>query len=158
MAAVHPFDDGNGRLSRIMMNAELDAGNQSRTIIPTVFRDDYIGALRRLDRANDPSVLIDALRFANDWTSRIDFTDTATVRAQLETTNAFAEEGGTRRLQLPLFRHFPLVNDVPPLQSEGQLGSSPDPTHEQRIAERRRAFDASMDFDEELDHGPTLDF
>jgi Fic/DOC family len=119
VAAVHPFDDGNGRLSRIMMNAELDAGGQSRTIIPTVFRDDYIGALRRLDRANDPSVLIDALRFANDWTSRIDFADTATVRAQLEATNAFAEEGGPRRLQLPPFRHFPLVNDELPLEREG---------------------------------------
>jgi hypothetical protein len=157
VAAVHPFDDGNGRLSRIMMNAELDAGGQSRTIIPTVLRDDYIGALRRLDRANDPSVLIDALRFANDWTSRIDFTDAVTVRAQLEATNAFAEDGGNRRLLLPLFRHFPLVNDVPPLQSEGHLEGDPDPTYEQRIAKRRRTFDASMDFDEELYHEPTLD-
>ena len=59
-----------------------------------------------LDRANDPSVLIDALRFANDWTARIDFTNTSTVRAQLEATNAFAEEGGTERLLLPPFRHF----------------------------------------------------
>jgi Fic family protein len=106
VAAVHPFDDGNGRLSRIMMNAELDAGGQSRTIIPTVFRDDYIGALRRLDRANDPSVLIDALRFANDWSARIDFTNTSTVRAQLEATHAFAEEGSSERLLLPPFRHF----------------------------------------------------
>lgn len=152
VAAVHPFDDGNGRLSRIMMNAELDAGGQSRTIIPTVFRDDYIGALRRLDRANDPSVLIDALRFANDWTSRIDFADTATVRAQLEATNAFADEGGTRRLRLPAFRHFHLVDNEPSPES----GAGP--THEQRIAERRRAFNASTNFDAELDHGPTLDF
>ena len=106
VAAVHPFDDGNGRLSRIMMSAELDAGGQSRTIIPTVFRDDYLGALRRLDRANDSSVLIDALRFANDWTARIDFSNDLTVRAQLEATNAFAEESGTERLLLPPFRHF----------------------------------------------------
>lgn len=109
VSAIHPFDDGNGRLSRIMMNAELDAGGQSRTIIPTVFRDDYIGALRRLDRANDPSVLIDALRFANDWTSRVDFADTATVRAQLEATNAFAEEDGAQRLRLPPLRHLSLT-------------------------------------------------
>jgi len=70
-------------------------------VIPTVFRDDYIGALRRLDRANDPSVLIDALRFANDWSARIDFTNTSTVRAQLEATHAFAEEGSSERLLLP---------------------------------------------------------
>ena len=117
VAAVHPFNDGNGRLSRIMMNAELDAGRQSRTIIPTVLRDDYIGAQRRLDRANDPSVLIDALHFANDWTARIDFTITSTLRAQLEATNAFAEEGGTKRLLLPPFSHGaaeeePLHNEV----------------------------------------------
>jgi Fic family protein len=118
VAAVHPFDDGNGRLSRIMMSSELDAGGQSRTIIPTVFRDDYIGALRRLDRANDPSVLIDALRFANDWTARIDFTNTSTVRAQLEATNAFAEEDGTKRLQLPPFRHFVAAEEEEPLRNE----------------------------------------
>jgi hypothetical protein len=76
-------------------------------------RDDYVGALRRLDRANDPSVLIDALRFANDWTARIDCADTANVRAQLDTTNAFAEEGGTQRLQLSPLRHFLVANNEP---------------------------------------------
>jgi hypothetical protein len=158
VAAVHPFDDGNGRLSRIMMNAELDAGGQSRTIIPTVFRDDYLGALRRLDRANDPSVLIDALRFANDWTARIDFADTATVRAQLDATNAFAEEGGTRRLQLPPFRHFLLARDELPLQRAREREEIDDHTTAQRIAERQHAFDASMDYDGSLEHHPTLDF
>ncbi|MHB2028798.1 MAG: hypothetical protein ACYCPT_08285 [Acidimicrobiales bacterium] len=101
-----------------MMNAELDAGGQSRTIIPTVFRDDYIGALRRLDRANDPSVLIDALRFANDWTARIDFTNTSTIRAQLESTNAFAEESGPERLRLPPFRHFVAAEEEELLHNE----------------------------------------
>ncbi len=124
VAAVHPFDDGNGRLSRIMMSAELDAGGQSRTIIPTVFRDDYIGALRRLDRANDPSVLIDALRFANDWTARIDFTDIASVRAQLEATNAFTEESGTQRLQLPPWRHYNAAEDALPVNRVQRLGES----------------------------------
>ncbi len=114
VSAVHPFDDGNGRLSRIMMNAELDAGGQSRTIIPTVFRDDYIGALRRLDRANDPSVLIDALRFANDWTSQIDFVEAVTARAQLKATNAFEDEGGSRRLLLPPFRHVLVRDELSP--------------------------------------------
>jgi hypothetical protein len=66
-----------------------------------------------LDRANDPSVLIDAFRFANDWTARIDCADTANVRAQLEATNAFAEEGGTQRLQLSPLRHFLVANNEP---------------------------------------------
>lgn len=157
VAAVHPFDDGNGRLCRIMMSAELDAGGQSRTIIPTVLRDDYIGALRRLDRANDPSVLIDALRFANDWTARIDFIDTASVRAQLDTTNAFADEGGTQRLQLPPLRHYYAAEDSLPVQSVRRLDESSDLQREQRIAERRPELDSSSHYDVGPDHWPTLD-
>jgi hypothetical protein len=156
VSAVHPFDDGNGRLSRIMMSAELDAGGQSRTIIPTVFRDDYIGALRRLDRADDASVLIDALRFANDWTARIDFTDTANVRAQLEATNAFADDGGAERLRLPPFRHFLATEDELPLQRVREPEQSSDPETKQRIAEL--APDSSMNYDATPDHQPTLDW
>lgn len=106
VAAVHPFDDGNGRLARIMMNSELDRKGQSRIIIPSVYHDDYIGALRRLDHADDPSVIIDALRYAHDWTASIDFTDTVTVREQLEATHAFSPEDGGERLVLPLTRHY----------------------------------------------------
>ncbi len=99
VAEVHPFDDGNGRLARIMMNAELHAAGQMRTVIPTVFRDDYLGALRRLSRQEDPSVLIKALRFANDWTARIDFSDLEGARAQMAATNAFeVVEDGVRLL------------------------------------------------------------
>ncbi|WP_282778728.1 Fic family protein [Phaeodactylibacter xiamenensis] len=42
---VHPFDDGNGRIARIMMNAELVHGGSSKIIIPTVYREDYMLAL-----------------------------------------------------------------------------------------------------------------
>lgn len=45
---VHPFDDGNGRLARLMMNAELVAAGQSRIITPTV--SCCLGA-ERADRA-----------------------------------------------------------------------------------------------------------
>jgi len=95
VSEVHPFDDGNGRLARIMMNAELQAAGQTRTIVPTVFRDDYLGSLRRISRQEDPSVLIKALRFANDWTARIDFSDFDGARNQMAATNAFevAEDG-----------------------------------------------------------------
>ena len=48
ISEVHPFNDGNGRISRIMMNAELVHADQSKIIIPTVFREDYLNALRRL--------------------------------------------------------------------------------------------------------------
>jgi Fic family protein len=48
----HPFDDGNGRLSRIMMNAELHAAGLHKLIVPTVHRDSYLNGLRRASRSN----------------------------------------------------------------------------------------------------------
>jgi Fic family protein len=35
ISEVHPFMDGNGRISRIMMNAELTAAGMPKIIIPT---------------------------------------------------------------------------------------------------------------------------
>lgn len=50
VSEVHPFLDGNGRIARVMMNAELSAKGLSKIIIPTVYREDYMGALRKLTR------------------------------------------------------------------------------------------------------------
>jgi len=58
ISEVHPFVDGNGRIARIMMNAELFRGGQSRIIVPTVFREDYILALRKLTRSKEPETYI----------------------------------------------------------------------------------------------------
>ena len=101
VSEVHPFDDGNGRVARIMMNSELVAGNQARIIIPTVFRDDYLGGLRRFTRGDDPSVLIKTLRFAHDYTAGIDFSDITTATSQLVETHAFEEPDSPQRLVLP---------------------------------------------------------
>ena len=54
LSEVHPFLDGNGRIARIMMNSELVKAEQSKIIIPTVYRDDYLGALRKLTRQSNP--------------------------------------------------------------------------------------------------------
>ena len=48
VAEVHPFSDGNGRLSRIMMNAELVSAGEQRIIVPTIYRANYLAALTRL--------------------------------------------------------------------------------------------------------------
>jgi fido (protein-threonine AMPylation protein) len=101
VSEVHPFDDGNGRLARVMMNAELVSGGQSRIIIPTVFRDDYLGGLRLLTRKGDASVLIKSLRFGHDYTARIDFTSLDGATEILYATNAFNEPGSTERLRMP---------------------------------------------------------
>lgn len=101
VSEVHPFDDGNGRLARVMMNTELVGGKQSRIIIPTVFRDDYLDGLRQLTRRSDSSVLIKVLRYAHDYTSRVDFSTLQDATRILDATNAFNEPGGSERLRLP---------------------------------------------------------
>jgi hypothetical protein len=102
ISEVHPFDDGNGRLARVTMNTELVAGMQSRIIVPTVFRDDYLGGLRRMARQHDPSVLIKAMRYGHDFTSQIDFSDLKRATDTLRATNAFHEPDGYERLMLPV--------------------------------------------------------
>lgn len=88
---VHPFTDGNGRISRIMMNAELTAAEQSKIIIPTVFRGDYLNALRRLTRKGDPSVLIRALSRVRLFSSNIKGDDFEATLAYIEKCNAFRD-------------------------------------------------------------------
>lgn len=100
VSEVHPFADGNGRIARVMMNSELVAGGQSKIIVPTGFRADYLGALRRLSRDDDPSVLVKALRFLQDYTAQIDWTTHDTAEADLRDTNAFEEADDGPRLRL----------------------------------------------------------
>lgn len=50
ISECHPFDDGNGRLSRIMMNSELHAAELHKIIVPTVHRDSYLNGLRQATR------------------------------------------------------------------------------------------------------------
>jgi hypothetical protein len=91
VAEVHPFLDGNGRIARIMMNAELESAGECRIIIPTVYREDYIFALRRLSRAQDPDPYIRALLRAQKFVSILDFSEYNLCLEQLKKCNAFLE-------------------------------------------------------------------
>jgi hypothetical protein len=50
---VHPMDDGNGRLGRIMLNAELAAADEHKIIVPTVTRDNYLNGQRDATRKGE---------------------------------------------------------------------------------------------------------
>ena len=89
---VHPFTDGNGRLSRIMMNSVLAADGMCRILVPTVFRPDYIGALRRLSRDRDPAALIDAMSRLYDFSRWLSCGDFETLNRRLESSNAFSDD------------------------------------------------------------------
>ncbi len=91
VSEIHPFLDGNGRIARVMMNAELVKAVQTRIIIPTVYRDDYLGALRRLTRQQDPLAYIKMLQRAHDFSATLKANTMEDVELQLELSNAFKE-------------------------------------------------------------------
>lgn len=92
---IHPFVDGNGRIARIMMNAELVSAGQSTIVIPTVFRDDYLQALRALTRRHRPGPLVAALVAAQRF-SNLDFTSYPAILKELERRNWFREPDEAR--------------------------------------------------------------
>lgn len=100
VSEVHPFADGNGRVARIMMNAELVAAGQERIVIPTSYRTDYLGALKALSHNGHMPPLIRMLDHAQKYTRAIDWSDLQTARHMLEQTGAFGE-GENARLRLP---------------------------------------------------------
>jgi len=89
ISEVHPFLDGNGRIARIMMNAELVTTNLSKIIIPNVFREDYLLSLRRLTRQQDPDPYIRILSRAHEFSSTIYGNTMDEIQNKLEKSNAF---------------------------------------------------------------------
>ncbi len=91
ISEVHPFLDGNGRIARVMMNAELVKQGQVKIIIPTVYRDDYIGAIRKLTRLYDPKAYVKMLLLAHDFSASLFGDDIFAMEKQLEKSNAFKD-------------------------------------------------------------------
>lgn len=105
VSEVHPFDDGNGRVARAIMNTELSAAGQARVIVPIVWRNEYFTGVRQLSRAGDIELYLRTLAFAWRWTAAMNWADARVTEVLLEQTNALmdsteAEHNG-RRLLLP---------------------------------------------------------
>jgi hypothetical protein len=104
IAEVHPFSDGNGRSARIMMNAELVFANESRIIIPTVYRSDYLAGLSLMSNHGNPSTLIKTLEFGQRYVHSFDWSDFRSTYSVLRKTNAFIrpEKGDEHAIRLRL--------------------------------------------------------
>jgi hypothetical protein len=89
ISEVHPFADGNGRVARALSNAELTSASQQRLIVPTIFRDDYLQALRAMSRQVNPNPLIRVLDRAQDFCAQLDWTALDRAEAQLRNAHAF---------------------------------------------------------------------
>lgn len=96
ISEIHPFLDGNGRIARVMMNAELVAKGETRIIIPTVYRDDYLGALRQLTRNTNPAVYIKMLQRAQEFSATLIADSMDGLELLLENSNAFKDNEEAR--------------------------------------------------------------
>jgi hypothetical protein len=102
----HPFDDGNGRIARLMVNAELSRAGEVRICIPTVYRNDYLNSLSGFSNgAGSGESLIAVLEFAQRWTAAVDWSTYDSAREVLTDCNAFLEprmaDQNNQRLLLP---------------------------------------------------------
>jgi Fic/DOC family len=91
ISEVHPFLDGNGRVARVMMNAELSRASLSKIIIPTVYREDYILALKKLTRQQEPDAYTRMMLRAWDFSANIYGENRDNMEALLTKTEAFLE-------------------------------------------------------------------
>lgn len=91
VSEVHPFDDGNGRLSRVMMNAELTKANECRIIIPTVYRDDYITALKAFSQNRDTGPVVRMFERAHAFTASMDYSKYEAAKESFTRADAFKE-------------------------------------------------------------------
>lgn len=89
VAEVHPFADGNGRLARLVMNAELSAVGACRIIVPTLFREEYLDCLRVLTRSHDPMPFVAAMQKIQAWTAAFDYQNIDQVISTMQRCNAF---------------------------------------------------------------------
>ena len=96
VAEVHPFKDGNGRVARIFLNAELTRAGLSRIIVPTVLRDDYILALKGLTTNALTEPFVRVMAKAQEFTASVDYTDFDAGVRELERRNAFRESEEAR--------------------------------------------------------------
>lgn len=97
---VHPFRDGNGRVSRLMMNAELVSAGERRILVPIGYREDYLLALRAFSHDERLSPILQALDRAHQFTAEIDFSDWGEAQVLLRECDAF-EDPARATLRLP---------------------------------------------------------
>jgi hypothetical protein len=102
VSEVHPFMDGNGRTARLAMNCILSAAGQTRIIVPTVYREDYLLPLKSLSNHADATPYLRAMTRIQAWTAAFDYGRPRLELCQaLKRCNAFEEDLRNYRLIFP---------------------------------------------------------
>jgi fido (protein-threonine AMPylation protein) len=87
VAEVHPFTEGNGRTARLAMNLFLTEAGLTRIIILTVYRDDFVSALKAMSTNSLPP-LVRMLGRAARFSRWVNMTSNATASTGLRRSNA----------------------------------------------------------------------
>jgi hypothetical protein len=103
VSEVHPFIDGNGRISRIMGNAELFKSGQSRIIVPTVFREDYILSLKKFTNSKEPDTYIRVMDKLQHFSNTIFGNNFDELNHYFQETDAYKEPSEGR---LKIIDHY----------------------------------------------------
>jgi hypothetical protein len=102
VSETHPFTDGNGRTSRLLMNAFLSQREQCRIIIPTVFREDYLLSLKAMSHQGDATAYARAMGIGQAWASELNYdVDVPEMNRQLDECNAKKEDTRVFRVLSP---------------------------------------------------------
>jgi len=131
VSEVHPFTDGNGRLARLVMNAELAVVNQCRIIVPTLFREEYLDCLRVLTRDGEAAPLLNAMQKIHRWSAAFEYGNLDTVIAQMAQCHAFERSRNQFNLLLPGAASSP--HAIEPLSA----GQAAETTHTPAVAPPR---------------------
>lgn len=90
-AEVHPFADGNGRIARLLMNAELSAVGLCRVVVPLPYRDEYMSSLRALSLNGNPTPLWRTIDRAQRWAALMEWSDRDRVLELMGESNALVD-------------------------------------------------------------------
>lgn len=104
ISEVHPFVDGNGRIARIFLNAELYSRGQQRILVPLMSRLDYLDSLRLQSQQNKPELLPIVMDDLQRYASQVDWSSFGVARKQLEKDGAFTETPASGSLAALLLR------------------------------------------------------
>ena len=66
---IHPFYDGNGRVARFLLNAELELAGLDPVVFPKAVRDAMTGALQRVRSIGDLAPILDAVAESAQFTT-----------------------------------------------------------------------------------------
>lgn len=89
----HPVKDGNGRLSRLFLNAELHCAGLAKIIVPTVHRESYLDGLRQATRSSRFRTTVKVLHQLHHYSASLPWDDYGDVLYTLRKQLADNEEG-----------------------------------------------------------------